>query len=268
MKEIVRRLLIIVLACVVLYSGYQVYQTWADYKAAEDAYNDVANRFVSAVDRSEEYMDAEDGRDTTGSTGETTEQAEAASEIPISVDFDALLEANPHIVGWIYCPDTSINYPILQSENNYDHLYRLLDGSYSRSGSIFMDYRSDSTLQDYNAIIYGHNMGNGKMFAPLMNYRQQSYYDEHPVMYLLTPAGNYRLDILAGALVSSTSDYYAASHTEESFRTFLSNASRRSTFVSTVDISTVERTVLLSTCTNSSEDGRYILICSLVPITE
>ena len=44
------------------------------------------------------------------------------------MDFDALMEVNKYVVGWIYCPDTNINYPIVQTENNSDYLRRKLDG--------------------------------------------------------------------------------------------------------------------------------------------
>ena len=263
-KKTIRRILILVFFCVMVYSGYQLYLIYDDYHSADEAYESVADQFVTPLDKSEEFMDAGNNAPTLDISGETT--PEAVSEVPIRVDFDALLAINPNVIGWIYCPDTSINYPIVQTGNNTDYMRRLLDGTYNRSGTLFMDYRSDGTLRDYNAVIYGHNMGSGKMFAPLMNYRNQSYYEEHPVMYLLTPGGDYRLEVLAGAVVNAESDYYIMSHTEESFQTFLTNIYAHSTFTSSVDLRTVAQTLTLSTCPTINDSDRYILVCSLVPI--
>ena len=58
------------------------------------------------------------------------------------MDFDQLRQKNADAVGWLYLPDTTINYPVLQHGDNDYYLNRQIDGSYNRNGSIFMDYRS------------------------------------------------------------------------------------------------------------------------------
>lgn len=270
MKKVLFGLLFALCLCVMLYSGYQLYTIYSDYGAADDAYDEVVNQFVTPAGSGseEDVLDIGEGwvKPTRDPADETVEETIDPNAAPICVDWEALLKVNSNVVGWLYCPDTSINYPIVQTGNNEDYLRRLLDGSYNRSGTIFMDYRNESDFTSYNSIIYGHNMGSGKMFAPLMNYRKQSYYDEHPTMYLLTPGGSYRLDVLAGAVVDAYADYYETAHTADSFRSFLNKISRNSTFRSGVDVSAVERTVMLSTCTNGNEDDRYILVCALVAL--
>ena len=82
-------------------------------------------------------------------------------------------------VGWLYIPDTNIDYPIMQSGDNEYYTRRAVDGSYLYAGSLFMDYRCSSDFSDFNSVIYGHNMGNGTMFADIPNYEnEQSFITE------------------------------------------------------------------------------------------
>lgn len=53
------------------------------------------------------------------------------------VDFDALRKINPDVVGWIYIPDTEINYPIVQAKDNSTYLHRTFRGKDSYVGAIF-----------------------------------------------------------------------------------------------------------------------------------
>ena len=43
--------------------------------------------------------------------------AKDASGVPV-IDFNALAQTNPEVVGWIYAPGTNINYPVVQATDN------------------------------------------------------------------------------------------------------------------------------------------------------
>lgn len=182
----------------------------------------------------------------------------------IEVDFASLQQVNSDIVAWIYCPNTQINYPVVQGSDNAYYLNHLLDGSYNVNGTIFMDFRGAADFSDFNNILYGHHMKSGAMFANIIKYQDPKFYDTHPCMYLFTPEQNYRLDLFAGLVVSSNDGVYSSDISMD----YLQYLIDRSTFTSPVDISTDDTIVTLSTCSYEFEDARYIVMAKLVPLTE
>ncbi len=185
---------------------------------------------------------------------------------PVEVDFEVLLETNEDVVGWIYCEDTPINLPIVQAEDNDYYLRRLIDGTWNSSGTLFADYRNAADFSDSNTIIYGHNMKNKGMFGTLSNYKEQSYYDEHPIMWLLTPDGNYKVELIAGYVTSSTSEIYSIGNTEEEMFALAEQSIEKSTFASDFQVSQGDRFVTLSTCSYEYDNARYVLIGRLIPL--
>jgi sortase B len=198
----------------------------------------------------------------------TQASAENGETVPITVDFDKLLAQNPDVRGWIYCEGTNISYPILQGQDNQYYIHRLIDGSEAAAGSIFMDYRNSSNFGDLSTVIYGHHMRDGSMFGDLTDYASQSYYDAHPTFWILTPEANYRVDVLAGFVTPSDSDSYSMYSNSGEFHTYLEKCVQQSDFVSNVRLSTVSRTVTLSTCSSEYENARYVVIGSLVRVAE
>ncbi len=186
----------------------------------------------------------------------------------ISVDFEKLTQQNSDVVGWIYCKDTPISYPVLQADDNDYYLQRMINGKYNAGGSIFMDYRSNADMSSLNTVIYGHNMKNGSMFGMLEGYKKQAYYEEHSVLWYLTPKGTYKIEPILGYVTDAASDAYTDFQTEEEMMAYLENAMRKSTFVSDVAIETVKQIVTLSTCSYEYDDARYVLVGKIEKIME
>lgn len=189
-----------------------------------------------------------------------TPQGEEVETAPITVDFPVLQAQNPDIVAWLYCEDTPIHYPVLQSEDNSYYLRRLVDGSYNTAGSLFLDYRNAADFTGWSHIIYGHNMKNGSMFGTLQKYADQEYYEAHPVLYLLTPQQDYKIELIAGYTIAASSELYEAAGTLEAQGALIQEAREKSTFVSDVEVGPEDRVVVLSTCAYVFEDARYVLI--------
>ena len=186
--------------------------------------------------------------------------------VSITVDFNNLLADNPDIVGWLYCKDTPINYPILQSEDNSYYLRRLPDKTHNITGSLFVDYRNAADFSDRNTIIYGHNMRNDKMFGSLENYCKQDYYDAHPVMWLLLPDQSYKLELAAGCVIRSDSHFYNFPGNDEDAVKQVKEVMASSDFISEIEPREGDLWVTLSTCSYEFDNARYIVLGRLVPV--
>ena len=252
------RILILVLACAVfLFSGYQILSYFLENRSGEQLQQELVDQAVVTATTPTQMTPV----DSTAAT-------EPVERPPISVDFSVLQAQNPDIVGWIYSEGTVINYPILQGEDNDQYLRRLYDGTKSTLGSIFLDFRNLSDFSDLNSLVYGHNIRSGQMFASLSSYRDQAYYEEHPVMWLLTPDTDYRIDLIAGMVVPSDSEVYEIYSYPEDLLSGLEYVLSNSTFdAGDVDPEAVERIVTLSTCSYDYNDARYVVIGSLNPVS-
>lgn len=180
---------------------------------------------------------------------------------PIQVDFDALFTKNQDVVAWLYCPDTPINYPVVQSSDNNYYLRRLLDGSYNSAGTLFLDYRNAEDLSNWNSVIYGHNMKNDSMFGTLPDYKTPSYFQEHPEMFLLTPEQDYSIQLLAGFTTPASSELYSSFAPDAAEATRLIESwIRNSDFVSEIQPTAEDHLITLSTCSYEYDNARYVLI--------
>lgn len=102
-----------------------------------------------------------------------------AGKTPDPVTEEIFMEVGPESVAWLTIYDTSIDYPIMQADNNIKYLNTAPDGSYSLVGSIFLDAQNDSKFIDEYNLIYGHHMQEGYMFGALDAFRDKTYFEEH-----------------------------------------------------------------------------------------
>ncbi len=186
---------------------------------------------------------------------------------PIQVDFAALQARNNEVIGWIYSPNTKINYPVVKGVDNDFYLSHTFDGTANANGSIFMDANCDTDLSMHNTILYGHHMNDGSMFASLTDYRQTGYLEAHPVLYYYTPNQNYLLEVFCCFVTGPDSDVYSFNFSSnEEFERYLESWRSRSNFDTDVQVSGDDHIMTLSTCTYEYEDARYVVMCKIVPM--
>ena len=204
--------------------------------------------------------------ETSASGNLKTTDPENNTDLP-EINFKALQAVNPDVIGWIYSPDTTINYPVVQGSDNAYYLKHLADGTENRNGCPFLDVQNRPDFTDDNSIIYGHHMQNGTMFAGISWYEDQSYYDEHPVMYLMTPTAAYRIELFSGYTTEMDSSAYMQTFGSNREHTdWLKEVSGRSDFRANLEISAYDRVLTLSTCAYRFENARYVLLGKLMEL--
>lgn len=233
----------VILMCVIVFSAAKLFCRFKDYNDAKELYEEKQKKYVTQV-----------------SLPDKTEEQPIKESPPISVDFDGLLKENKEIVGWIYCPDTPINYPVVQSSNNSEYLHKGINNQYLISGTVFLDFRNNAVGVDENYIMYGHNMKNQTMFGTIDNYTNQQYYNEHKIIYYLTPTDNYKIEVIAGKVVPYNDLIYTTAPKGEEFGKHIVSIIKSCGFKSDADYNIGDKIVTLSTCTDNSGKTRYVLI--------
>lgn len=249
MKKAVFVLLIVVLLGIMGFSAWQILNITTEYQGGTQTYDEL-----------EQFVVIPETAPTEAATEET--QADEPAEPQIlwpQVDFAALAEVNPDVVGWIYIPDTQINYPVVQGEDNDYYLNHLFNKKVNSSGCIFLDFGAEADFTSMNSALHGHHMKNGSMFAGVCNYKKQSFYDAHPVGMLLTPQGNYLIRFFAGYVCDTESDAWDISFSQEDYAAWLDQGIRKSYFSSDVVPTTDDRVITLSTCSYEYDDARFVV---------
>lgn len=176
------------------------------------------------------------------------------------IDFIALKEVNRDVIGWLYLPDTVINYPVVQGEDNTYYLKHLVDGTYNSNGCLFADHNNQKDFEDDNTMIYGHHMNSGKMFARLVKYKDQGFYEAHPNIFFITEDATYRIELFAGYTTTADSDAYLISlPTREEKISWLKELFHQSDFYADVTVSAEDHIVTFSTCAYDFYNARYVV---------
>lgn len=238
-SSIILNILLIFFLSIFIVSGYFLYKEIKVYKQGSDEYSSWVDLAIS-----------------TPSVPKDTPKADVA--LMRVVDFKKLSQVNPDVVGWIYIPDTVVDYPVVQCDNNDKYLNTLFSGETNKAGAIFVDYRNKMNFNDDNTIIYGHNMKNKSMFHILSKYSSQDFYDKHNIIYYYTLDGVYELRVFSAYTVHATDSY-----TDISFKNQrtdrINKLIERSSISSAFTVGAEDKIASLSTCAYDFDDARFVV---------
>jgi sortase B len=182
-------------------------------------------------------------------------QSEQTAAIPPAQEPETpqnLFEINPDYTCWIRIDGTGIDYPVARGEDNEKYLSTTFMCESNKSGAIFMDSRCTDGF-DGLAILYGHNMKDGTMFAGLNRYCEDGYLAENPDITVITRDGETLVYRIFAVRVTDITDmtYTLPDKDWEA----------RESYMAALDSSrNVERALVLSTCVSGGNEDERLLV--------
>lgn len=274
-------LLLVIAIAVFAFSAYKLWGYFRQYRAGENEYSDLNDKYVQIEPQQESSPSGED--DDGGVILSDVAALENESELPARIEsakktdvqengtvktlpvmyspvnFAELQGINPEVIGWIRVGGAGISYPVAQAKDNDFYLHRTFKKEDVFSGCIFENCDNSRFFTDQNTIIYGHNMKDGSMFAGLRKFWEDDKAIMNPYFWIFTPDFIYQYRIFSCSIVSKVGDPYRTRFTTEDFQKFLDTCVAASQVdCGKVPITTDDRIVTLSTCTGDSSTRRIV----------
>lgn len=249
-------LVVVIVGCG-LWLGYYA----VDSQHQKQTYETLAKDFLLEEPESSSSLAEEDSPEQASTTQESVVTLTTA---PPRHDLAALQAENSACVGWLTIPDTTVDYPVVWTPNNPEHyLRRDFYGNHASGGTPFLDGRNQPQAEGQNLIVYGHNMLDGSMFKPVLQYLTPNFRQTHQDIYLELNGTQYHYQVIAALETNTRSPVYTY--------TGLSDSTEMEDFRSTLleetgldAIPQAEGYLTLSTCNNQGGDSRVLVIAALV----
>jgi sortase B len=257
---------VIVLLCIVVFivSSVSIVSYYYKHKKLKDL-NQKLQALYSQSDSS-----------SSGTSSDNSDSSSESGEKTMLPSFEELYKLNPEVVGWIEIPNSSVNYPALQTKDNSFYLNHDYMKNKSETGAIFVDYRynliKDGTPD--NTIIYGHNTLDGTFFGALHQYKKLNYIKTHPIIKFNTlyEENQYKIFACFFANVEPEHDngvvfdYHnrILFSSEADFKSFYDEVMKRSYYNTDVDVKYGDELLTLSTCSLEIDNARFVIVARKV----
>lgn len=132
------------------------------------------------------------------------------------VDWAYWQAINPDVIGWVTVPDTGVDYPIVQAPADDPEYYLHHDvyKNWSIYGVPYLDAacKDIGLLSSRNAVVFGHHMNDGSMFAAFADYSDPAFASDHAVILVQTPDAKQvystrLVEIVNGAELAKRTDF-------------------------------------------------------------
>lgn len=193
----------------------------------------------------------------------SSDKSASFSTTPPRHDLAALQAENSDCVGWLTIPDTIVDYPVMFTPDEPErYLRRDFYEQSASSGTPFLDGRNTAQVEGQNLIVYGHNMLDGSMFKPIVQYLEPNFRQTHQDIYLELGGAQYHYQVLAVLETTVESPVYRYTDlsdpaAESDFRSALFDAANLDVIHHT------EGYLTLSTCGDWGRDTRVLVVASL-----
>ena len=187
-------------------------------------------------------------------------------------EYSDVFALNQKLIGWIKIDGTKVDYPVLQTSNNDYYLDHNFDQEEDKNGSIFLDKDCSILPRSQNLLIYGHNMKSGKMFGTLKNYKDESFYKEHPQIQFDTiyEKGTYDVMYVFSEVVHEETEvtfkYYQFinANSADEYNSYMNDMAEMSLYDTGVTSVYGDALLTLSTCDYTQGAERFVIVAKKV----
>ena len=166
--------------------------------------------------------------------------------------------SNDDIIGELSINNTDLKVPIVKGKDNDYYLKRLLNKQVNSLGSVFMDYRNNTS--DRKIIIYGHNSHNVYTeFHILEKYLNSSYYSNHSIITFKDINYTYTYQIFSVYKTNKNYKHVNLNFTSEEYSEHVKWLNNNSLYDTHVPVDDDSQIIVLQTC-DISNDGEYIIV--------
>lgn len=237
------RIIFIIALIVFLVSGYKLYTIWKEYHDNKQVYDEVKEYKPKKVENKEDEY-------------EFTKE-----------DYDKLKSINSDFIGWIYIPNTNVDYPMVQTEDNDYYLSHNFYKEDNGGGCIFIASEIEEPFKSArNTIIHGHNMKDGSMFGSLVNFKDKEFFDNNKIIYIGTEDGVHKYEIFSAYWQKVNDEpYQYGFESDEKYVEYLNELKQKSAYTrDTAEFTANDKIITLSTCSYEVNDGRYLIHARLI----
>ena len=182
-----------------------------------------------------------------------------------------LMEINPDVRAWLTIDGTNIDYPVVQGKSDFEYLNKDVLGEFSLAGAIFLSGDNRPDFSDPYNIVYGHHVEGGAMFSDVLQFREESFFREHPTGTLWLPDRAFRIEVFACMEADAyDSQVYQppGSVMPEGLPTLCQYIRERSVQKRDVTIQTGDSILGMSTCEDAMTYDRVVLFGKLIPLSD
>lgn len=237
--------------------GYVFYSNYTSMKKVESIQKDIFNIIAEYQEETKNNEEIDNDKNDNQNEIDDDIIIENNQKEIINEELASLKEINQDTVGWLKVNDTNIDYPVVQHTDNEYYLNKNFKNESDNSGWIFMDYRADNMNLSDNTIIFGHNMYySGVMFGTLYKAKSSSWYTkpDNQIIEFNTLYDNMKWQIFSIYTIETTNDYLISDFsTSEKYQDFINLITDRSIYEFNAPVSTNDKILTLSTCSNNGQ---------------
>lgn len=252
-KEFFRKLLFFISLIVFVVCSFKLYTIWKEYNDNSRSYDELREYAPEEVE-----LD-----DNTQGDNKTEPRFVFKQE-----DYNNLLAKNSDFKAWIYIPNTEVNYPVVQTDNNDYYLKHNFKREENSGGAIFISSNNKEPFMDKNTILHGHHMRDGSMFATLMKFKEEDFTNDTHI-YINTKDQLLEYEVFSVFYETANNDSYQIGFSsDEQYITYLNTLKAKSLFnLNSKEFKNDDKIITLSTCDYDVDDGRLLVCARLISVS-